>query len=97
MSELSSYPCPYCEIGQCQPSRATYTTIYKGALLTVPDMPVAMCDICGYQEFDRTAIMRLESLLGQGDTPAENSRPGARPAALDKPDHTRTRRPKHER
>lgn len=65
MTDPSAYPCPYCQIGFCQPSRDTYTRIYRGMLVSIPDMLVWICDICQYQEFDREALARLETLMGE--------------------------------
>jgi hypothetical protein len=64
VTDPSAYPCPYCQIGFCQPSRDTYTRLHKGTLVSVPNMLVWICDICQYQEFDREAVTRLETLLG---------------------------------
>lgn len=62
-----SFPCPYCEIGQCHLSHRTYLGIYNGMLLSAPQIPFWTCDICQHQEFDREAVERLESLLASDD------------------------------
>ncbi len=74
MSDSFPYACPYCQIGYCQPGKATYTQILHGQLVAVNDMPVWTCDICGYQEFEREAVLALEALLGVSETSAESVR-----------------------
>lgn len=72
MSE-ETFPCPYCEIGQCHLSYYTYTGIYNGMLVSAPQMPFWTCDICQHQEFDREAIERFESLLVSDDVPLQRT------------------------
>jgi len=43
--------------------------IYEGRILSVPDMPAYVCDICGYQEFDYQAMQSLYLLMGRSDDP----------------------------
>ncbi|NWF69337.1 MAG: YgiT-type zinc finger protein [Chloroflexi bacterium] len=78
MSQRMSYTCPRCQIGQCRPVTLTYTRLYQGTLLSVPDMPAWTCDICGLQEYDQQMLGQLERLIGQGSLPP-------RPALGDKP------------
>ncbi len=68
MSASESFPCPYCEIGQCQLSERTYLGIYNGLFVSAPDTPFWECDICQHQEFDGEAIKKLEILLDADDT-----------------------------
>ncbi len=55
--------CPRCQIGLCQPDQITYVHLYGGALLSVPNMQVYVCDVCGFQEFEETAFEQLEMLM----------------------------------
>jgi hypothetical protein len=43
-------------------TKATYVSIYRGMVITAPDTPAYVCDTCGYQEFEHTAIKRLLDL-----------------------------------
>lgn len=65
MPAHSNYPCPYCQIGHCQPGQAAYVRIQGSEVISVPDMDVWTCDICGFQEFDREAILNIETLLAE--------------------------------
>lgn len=38
-------------------------------MLSVPDMPAFVCDICGYQEFEYQAMQALYMLMGRTDDP----------------------------
>lgn len=73
--QLFVYSCPYCQIGYCQPGQATYVRLHAGMLISVPDVPVWTCDICGYQEFDREAVINLDTLLGVSDVAPDTQRP----------------------
>jgi hypothetical protein len=70
MSE-ESFPCPNCEIGQCHPSKHTFLGVYNGMFVSAPQIPFWTCDICQYQEFDREAIEKLETLIGFVDAPQQ--------------------------
>jgi hypothetical protein len=49
-----------------------YLKVHGDMLVTVPDMPVWSCDICGFYEYEREALARLDNLM---------SRPSAAPRA----------------
>ena len=66
MSGEFDYPCPRCQVGSCQRSLAPYLSVHDDMLISVPDMPIWTCDICGYHEFEREAVSRLETLMKQG-------------------------------
>jgi hypothetical protein len=68
--------------------------MHRGLLVSAQDVPAATCDICGYQEFDREAILRLEMLLGEADAPPDLPRPNPRAQVVETPDSRVTRRPK---
>lgn len=46
-----------------RPSTATYFTWLGDALITVPDFPCWVCDICGRREYDPKALNALSLLL----------------------------------
>lgn len=41
----------------------TYYTWLGNELITVPDFPSMVCDVCGRREYDMTALNRLSMLL----------------------------------
>jgi len=59
------YSCRECQAGILHPRYITYFTWLDDELITVPDFPAWICDICGRREYDRQAISRLTILLTQ--------------------------------
>lgn len=71
MSEQTA--CPRCQIGNLQPSTATYSATHHGMLLSVPNTPMWKCDICQYTEFDYDTLARLEALTGRFGMPDDHA------------------------
>lgn len=55
--------CPECQVGELLPHRASYFGWADGRFITVPDFPAWACDVCGWREYDRTALNELQTLL----------------------------------
>lgn len=79
MTEKTAPACPRCQIGYLQPGLTTYSGIYHGTLLSVPNVPTWTCDICQYQEYDDVAMLHLEALVGDFTPPADTIRPASKP------------------
>lgn len=75
--------CPRCQIGYLQADQATYTSVYHGMLLSVPNMPVWKCDLCEYQEFDYDALTRVEALVGRLGLPDDPVRQPSKLQSVD--------------
>lgn len=82
-------PCYECQAGQMRPTMVTYFTWLADELITVPNFPAWICDVCGRREYDAHALSRLQLLLnpnaGRPSTPTRpsrvhNSPKGTRPA-----------------
>jgi YgiT-type zinc finger domain-containing protein len=58
-----SYPCKECQAGIVRPRYVTYFTWLKDELITVPNFPAWVCDVCGKREYDQRAIAWLSMLL----------------------------------
>jgi YgiT-type zinc finger domain-containing protein len=87
MFNLDTYECPRCQIGHCHPGKTTFTRLHHGRLISVPDMTVYTCDVCGFQEFDPEAMTILQRLLGHATAQAaEEARKLAKSALLDAAD-----------
>ena len=97
-SELRKYtepqsmiPCSECNIGMMHKASVTYFTWLADELITVPDFPAWICDVCGKREYDAQALNNLALLLsplpGQARSPRPKKaapksgqpKPGARP------------------
>ena len=86
--EQVSYTCPECHTGLMRMEDVTYLTWLNGELITVPDFPAWICDVCGRCDYDPQAVSWLNTLLssgsGHGTRPPKRSRippdqPSARP------------------
>jgi YgiT-type zinc finger domain-containing protein len=62
--------CAECQTGIMRLEYLTYFTWLNEELITVPNFPAWVCDICGRREYDSHAISRLNTLLN-----SEGSRP----------------------
>ncbi|NQU30948.1 MAG: YgiT-type zinc finger protein [Anaerolineae bacterium] len=58
-----SYPCQDCQAGIVRPRYLTYFTWLNEELITVPNFPAWICDVCGKREYDQRAISWLSMLL----------------------------------
>ena len=58
-----SMPCNGCPAGVMRPHLITYFTWMNNELITVPNFPAWVCDICGKREYDEQAISWLSMLL----------------------------------
>ena len=59
----TSYPCKECSAGVMQLRLITYFTWLGDELITVPNFPAWVCDMCGRREYDEHAIAWLAMLL----------------------------------
>jgi len=59
------YPrtCPECHTGVLHLVYLTYFTWLNDELITVPNFPSWVCDVCGKREYDTHAISWLNTLL----------------------------------
>lgn len=58
-----AYPCKECLAGVVRPQYITYFTWLNDELVTVPNFPAWICDLCGKREYDQRAISWLTTLL----------------------------------
>jgi YgiT-type zinc finger domain-containing protein len=57
------YACPECQTGIMRMCYITYFTWLNEELITVPNFPAWVCDLCGRRDFDYRAISWLNTLL----------------------------------
>jgi YgiT-type zinc finger domain-containing protein len=81
------YPriCPECHTGVFHLEYLTYFTWLNDELITVPNFPSWVCDVCGKREYDTRAVSWLNMLLSP--TTGRKPRPRRRniPGSLDRP------------
>jgi len=58
-----SFPCRECQVGALQPRPVSYFTVQDGQLISVPDFPAWVCDVCGATEYDSSALAELHAML----------------------------------
>lgn len=58
-----SMPCNECPAGNMHIRHITYFTWLGEELITVPNFPAWVCDMCGKREYDERAISWLSMLL----------------------------------
>lgn len=68
-------PCGECQAGMMHLRYLTYFTWLGDELITVPNFPAWVCDVCGRREYDERAISWLTTLLnpGAGRPPGETN------------------------
>lgn len=79
MQDKSEPICPECHVGRMQKGRVSYLNWINGRLITVPDFPAWICDICGSYEYEHGALIELQAMLRLSD-------PRIRKAMPSKPD-----------
>jgi YgiT-type zinc finger domain-containing protein len=55
--------CPECQAGTFHLKYITYFTWLNEELVTVPNFPAWICDVCGRREYDMRAVNWLNTLL----------------------------------
>jgi YgiT-type zinc finger domain-containing protein len=71
---ISITQCPECLTGVMHIRHLTYFTWLDQELITVPNFPAWVCDLCGRREYDPRAVKWLNAILGP-----ETSRSVAKP------------------
>ena len=67
--------CPECSAGLMRLNYITYFTWLNEELVTVPNFPAWVCDLCGRREFDPRAIAWLNALLNPATGHSTDQRP----------------------
>jgi YgiT-type zinc finger domain-containing protein len=77
--------CPECHTGVFHLEYLTYFTWLNDELITVPNFPSWVCDVCGKREYDARAVSWLNMLL----SPTTGRKPRIRgrnfPSSMDRP------------
>jgi YgiT-type zinc finger domain-containing protein len=83
--EGPSYRCPECHSGVFRLEHLTYYTWLNDELITVPNFPSWVCDVCGRREYDQRAVSWLNTILSPGTGRNSSSRHKDKPAGMDRP------------
>jgi YgiT-type zinc finger domain-containing protein len=57
--------CPVCHLGKLKTQKITYTQVFEGQFIAIPNVLALVCDVCGEKVFDNEMLTRLSGLLGQ--------------------------------
>lgn len=55
--------CPECSVGHLKQRSVAYFTWMGDELISVPDFPAWVCDVCGRREYDTNALNWLAAML----------------------------------
>jgi YgiT-type zinc finger domain-containing protein len=81
-SDEDRAPCSECAAGIMHLRQITYFTWLGEELVTVPDFPAWICDLCGRREYDERAISWLTMLLSpEAGKPTRRLKRTPRPAS----------------
>ena len=61
--QLETKPCNECQAGVMRLHLITYFTWLGDDLITVPNFPGWICDLCGRREYDEKSVSQLTMLL----------------------------------
>lgn len=78
--------CPNCQMGRLDLQLTTFIQLYGETLVSVPNTPAWVCDICHSQQIDPESIQRLELLIGQTGAPPNRYQPISARRKLNRPD-----------
>lgn len=87
------FPCSECQAGHMQRRFVVYYTWLGNDLITVPDFPAWVCDVCGRREFDASAINQLSLLLSPNTGNSTSRKPRLRPVPQSKAKSPRPSQP----
>ncbi|MBV6451644.1 MAG: hypothetical protein DCC56_09490 [Anaerolineae bacterium] len=80
-SEPERAPCHHCGAGVMHLRHITYFTWLGEELITVPDFPAWICDVCGKRVYDDYAVAQLAMLLNpEAGKPTRRLKRTGRPA-----------------
>ena len=77
--------CPECHTGVFHLEYLTYFTWLNDELVTVPNFPSWVCDVCGKREYDARAVSWLNMLLSPTTGRGHRLRRRSLPGSLDRP------------
>lgn len=90
--ETQTFPCPECQSGVMHLEYLTYFTWLGNELITVPNFPAWVCDVCGRREYDERAVSWLNLILTPSmGKPLHSSRRTRRLSRVPRPRSSNTR------
>jgi YgiT-type zinc finger domain-containing protein len=62
-------------VGKLRVRKTTYTQVFEGRFIVIPNVLTLICDFCGEKVFDNEMLRRLSGLLDQGRAITRNIAP----------------------
>ncbi len=93
-SSSEAFACTECATGLMRLHFITYFTWLNGELITVPNFPAWVCDVCGRREYDPKAISWLNIILSPNtgrSTLRKRVSSRTRPRSASRPGRNQTR------
>jgi YgiT-type zinc finger domain-containing protein len=60
---LTTIPCGECDLGYMRRTTVTHFTFAGGRMITIPNFPAWVCDMCGDCEYDSEALKNLARVV----------------------------------
>ncbi|MFZ3071030.1 MAG: YgiT-type zinc finger protein [Anaerolineaceae bacterium] len=79
--------CPRCMVGRIKQKPVTFSAIVDGHLLSVPNFPAWVCDVCHAFMYDPIAMNQLHASLAAKQTPKPSRRVRATKQQVPPTDH----------
>jgi YgiT-type zinc finger domain-containing protein len=56
--------CPVCHVGKLRGKKTTFTQVFEGQVIVMPNVSALVCDVCGERTIAHDALLSLSGLLG---------------------------------
>jgi YgiT-type zinc finger domain-containing protein len=56
--------CPVCHVGKLHERKTTFTQLFEGQVVVMPNVTALVCDVCGERTMDQDTMLSLSGLLG---------------------------------
>ena len=56
--------CPMCHVGKLREIKTTFTQVFEGQLIVMPNVSALVCDVCGERTMAHDILLSLSGLLG---------------------------------
>jgi hypothetical protein len=62
--------CSHCHVGSPKMRAGTWARLIGAQLVVLPGITTAVCDVCGWVEYDPVIVRQLDALLQSGNLPS---------------------------
>jgi YgiT-type zinc finger domain-containing protein len=56
--------CPVCHVGKLREKKTTFTQVFEGQVIVMPNVSALVCDVCGERTMAHDTLLSLSGLLG---------------------------------